>query len=267
MAVSWALKLERAEKHLKDIEDMLAVIGAPGPYTGSVRVEEQPGDFPVAHILDIAGPEDPMLPVVIGDCLFNMRSALDHVAVASVPADRRFEAQYPIFERDPFQTTGSGKRKRLARPRDHKSWVRYTTGMSPDVVAFVKFTQPYNNARAGTSPNDHALAVLGKFQNADKHRSLNVVSHGLCDVTVIADDGKTTGSEKIDGPFERSMLNNGTKIASSKPEVKVEIMGSLVVALACPPEERHREIPGALREIYRVVKIIVEKVAELGNLA
>jgi hypothetical protein len=99
-----------------------------------------------------------------GDCVTNLRSALDHLVYAfairdtgnSVPPDSR-KLQFPICDsREAFD--GDVRRKRLQ-------------GLSVKAQAFVERAQPYHRSHQSLPP---VLTVLREFNDLDKHRLLNV---------------------------------------------------------------------------------------------
>ena len=54
--------------------------------------------------LDLSAVQPPseLLPIVIGDYLFDVRSALDHLIVSIAPRKHRYNVSFPIFRRDPL---------------------------------------------------------------------------------------------------------------------------------------------------------------------
>jgi hypothetical protein len=96
--------------------------------------------------------------IIIGDCLHNLRSALNHLACALVIVNGKRgctkDTEFPVFrEADAWDTRKAGARK--------------TKGMSDDARDLIIGVQPY--ARSDTPDND-PLWVLHDLNNADKHR-------------------------------------------------------------------------------------------------
>ena len=105
---SWHLKVERADRHLEEIKSAMADYASKQPFR-AVRAR-QPKDQ--RHIwlyrLEMTEEPDPMIPVIIGECLYDLRSALDHLAVAMVPRNRRSSAAFPIEWTDPWEKDATG---------------------------------------------------------------------------------------------------------------------------------------------------------------
>lgn len=99
--------------------------------------------------------------VVLGDCLHNLRSALDHLICqltlleGGTMADCE-KTQYPIASKSEEQFEGIADYRIPMLSKRHR--------------AMVKQTQPY---RAGDDASAHPLSVLAELSNADKHRVLN----------------------------------------------------------------------------------------------
>jgi hypothetical protein len=83
--------------------------------------------------------------IVLGDLLFNVRSALDHLAVACAPQARKRQAGFPLYENQP-------------RSDEQRKFESMTRGMAPQAVSVIEYKQPYNvhnrtpKVRVGGSP-------------------------------------------------------------------------------------------------------------------
>ncbi|HLY68074.1 MAG TPA: hypothetical protein VKU60_21220, partial [Chloroflexota bacterium] len=182
MADSWRLKLDRAEKHLKEFEVKVGDYIKRYPYVPE-RIKCNKKHHCWRYVLRVTEQPDPELAIALGDVIHNMRSALDHLATALVPTRRRYSASFPIIL-DNIEDAA------LPTPYDLKSRAAFdtaVTGMPAKAIAIVKAFQPYR-AGADRDPRFHALAILSRWENADKHRQLLVVSSGLDEggITVIA---------------------------------------------------------------------------------
>lgn len=99
--------------------------------------------------------------VILGDCVHNLRSALDHLICQLTllnggTMDDCAQTQFPIASKDEAQFEA------MANYR--------IPGLSKKHRAIVKMTQPY---RAGDRAASHPLSVLAELSNADKHRLIN----------------------------------------------------------------------------------------------
>lgn len=111
-------------------------------------------------------PDDPAIPLLIGDCAHNARQCLDHlayrlaVAVAkSDPPPNEETTEFPIMGKDRHQFDSCLSQKigpKKAIPRD--------------LYALLERLQPYNGGDA------EAFAVLQLLDNTDKHRFAPVVA-------------------------------------------------------------------------------------------
>lgn len=144
------LKVERADKHIDDLERQIATFSDAGPYTFSHRDDAQRGErtFYVHFTKQI--PDD--FSLIIGDALHNMRSALDHLAThlveIGIPPKVK-NPYYPIFE-----TAEEYEAEKL----------RKVKGARPEAIKAIDATQPYKRG------NGWALFDLHTLNNRDKHR-------------------------------------------------------------------------------------------------
>lgn len=193
---SWVLKLERAVEHMKTIENEVAIFLSKSPYSAALDPNPQPW-YPMQggllnEIYYIRGyvrqQPPPELNPIIGECLYNLRSGLDHIAthLAGVKADAKTE--FPIFTdreaywhgRSPrYLPTGSPLLSKSGRPqfRHFTSGREKVHGMSHRARAFIEHIQPYQG-RYGLSVR-HPLAVLADLMNQDKHRFPNLMGAGI----------------------------------------------------------------------------------------
>src|SRR5947208_16718341 len=92
---TFLMKLTRADEHLKVLHDEVADFMAIHPYE-VVTQQDGPRRNISAKVVYQHAPPDRLL-MLIGDVLYNLRSALDHLAwsLAGTHADARTE--FPIF--------------------------------------------------------------------------------------------------------------------------------------------------------------------------
>jgi len=214
---SWRLKLYRAEEHLADLKEM---IGIPiGRWACPVtEVLNASGKHEYALVLPTLVPQN--VPILAGELLFNVRSALDQLTCALIAGDDKGKAQFPVFTEDPDeidQMTGGH-----AHPNARSLWGSYTKGVAGPAKAEMRRMQPFEQARtAHMAPRHHSLAVLYELQNADKHCQL-VFDRPTLKRTVIKVDG-----EVVD--CATPGLHDGTVIAVTETRVSVEAEGEVVV--------------------------------------
>jgi hypothetical protein len=253
---SWWLKLDRAQQHLAEIQGIVARMTDPDLTHVGVNKQNE-GDLWVytvdAHI------EIPrMLRLMIGDFMFDLRSALDHIAAANPPLGKRGYGQFPIFTVD---VSVGGSPESAANPELHRGWERTKAKIDPTVFALIESVQPYKMALVeATNPEDDALAVFNTLHNADKHTNLSFVSTGIRDfrtyITTDLDDAV------FDGPVmpNDAMLPNGARVFTHEFEMDVQLVGTILVAVSGEPNGSYRPVPGTFVDMYDTVKAILLKV-------
>ena len=127
------------------------------------------------HMGQIEVPED--FPIVFGDFLFNVRSALDHLMVSIAPNKRKGSTEFRICTKDPLEIDDRGQE---VRPDEAVRWRSTVKGFPDGFEEAFRSIQPLAEAdRHGQPAEDHALAILSALQNADKHRWLTTVYQGV----------------------------------------------------------------------------------------
>ena len=171
--------------------DIIRTVTTTGQYVPIYHaVNRLTGDF----VLEITKPPDPQIAIVLGDLLFNIRSALDHIAVACAPANRRRQAGFPLYDKRP-------------EGDDQKKFESMTRGMASEALAVIEYEQPYNVQNRASNMRQEsveALFALNALQDADKHRSLAVLVAGISDPKV-----QVTGAVRL-WDFSRIHRTRGT---------------------------------------------------------
>jgi hypothetical protein len=148
------VKIERAKKHVDDLEAAVVSLGEPSfntislefePGTGETRLESRP--------LHIYGPD---IPTIAGDAIHNLRCALDHLAFQLVTVGITFgeqrvkpwqDIQFPIFN-----SPGTYESRKA----------RCVEGARKEAVDAIDRLKPY---KGGNEP----LWLLRQLDNTDKH--------------------------------------------------------------------------------------------------
>lgn len=175
-STSWWLKVDRAQKHLREFERAIGRPRKRRPYTEDVRIEPDSGHYRWSVRLQVTGDPDFGLAVIAGDVLHNLRTALDHCAVAVAPPQQASVAAFPLVTEDFWCEDESGRFIRTddeAR-RGREIFARRTKGMPDGALAVVESAQPYR--RAG-DPRLSPLGLLSRLENADKHRQLLITQY------------------------------------------------------------------------------------------
>jgi hypothetical protein len=148
------MKTERAETHLKQLQEVLAGFLA-NPYTDTEPDDEKRG----LHIVRIALNTAPKtVPTLIGDYAYNLRSALDQLAWQLSLLSGRTPSRSSSF---PIHTGDTTK--------DRERFMRCTWDIPCEAIEAIKLLQPYQRGKAFKS---HPLWQLNKLCNLDKHATI-----------------------------------------------------------------------------------------------
>lgn len=134
---------------------------------------------------------DPEWSDMIGDCVHNFRSALDHIAWQLVIANGGTpgrETSFPILSAPPSKT------------------LKIAGGIGPAALKVIEAVQPYN----GTDAGEH-LKLLSDLDIFDKHREILVAVANVRSASTNAD----LGNPLLDGrmTFTRQPIEHGTIVA------------------------------------------------------
>lgn len=140
--------------------------------------------------------------LILGDCVHNLRAALDHLICQVTLLDSGegadcSQTQYPIASKSEAQFEGMADKR--------------IPGLSPKHRAIVKMTQPY---QAGDGFESHPLHVLAQLSNADKHRLINPTYSAMKSRADSVLD-KLVGSYQGEGPspvYSWWMLERGSRL-------------------------------------------------------
>jgi len=232
-------KLARADAHFADIERAIQ---------GFVDYEPDriPGEFDSnlpgyvfyeqrdSAALDWLGP-------IIGDCVHNLRAALDYLVWGLTPVSIQqsklaTKVEFPIYT-------------------DEVGWNRWALakmpGTDPLAQAAIKCLQPFNgpdcrpNFAMGTHPKDRPLWHLFDLDNWDKHRSLNLALHvyagrfdGFDDFGVLMPKNVF-----IPGSFERGAVLARVQIPLARPNVGVHFVATSDIRFDGHGPESVRSVP------------------------
>ena len=246
-------KLARAEHHLEAIQAEVASFVAPNPV-------QFVSDYDAARQQIVIKPSPALFErrdhwsVVIGDCVHNLRSALDHLAHqlvilgGGVPRSGRGGTAFPILDS-------------AVGPNGGPRQVRVEGGVAPAVQARIEALQPYVRS---DPVDDDPLWVLSELDNMDKHRelattvtamegfSLGIVS--MRDLDVAFENVGFSGS--FDPKTELARLE--ATVTGPNPEMQMKATGPIHVALDASVKVSQPLIPTleALRD--EVVDVVAD---------
>jgi hypothetical protein len=146
------IKIQRARKHLHDLETETAAHFAANPPEFDMQLESTPGFLGIRTSFRIPGAPE-ALGAIVGDVIHNLRAALDLSACEIVKAAGQPDGDvYFPFCKDEIELDSMIKRKRFDRA-------------GPDAVALLHELKPYHNGNA-------MLRVLHDLDIRDKHQAL-----------------------------------------------------------------------------------------------
>jgi hypothetical protein len=270
---SWRLKVARAEKHLDEIKCEMLRYSESHPYDVVPARQSKRKPNVRRFQLRLLKQPDPMLAVVLGDFLYTLRSALDHIAGATVPSKFKYQTSFPIESKAIWKREG---RKYIVRdPNARRRFKSAIRGMPAGARAAIERAQPYNMV---VGPEEIvALSVLSRLENADKHRNLVLLTPGLDDIemTVAVPDnfpqidvqnahsvqrlGNTitirfdAGGPCEDGTELFSFTSPGPTLAG---EMHMHVRGRAAVAIYIPEMDGHLKMPDILDDLLDQVEMI-----------
>jgi hypothetical protein len=263
---SWWLKIKRAEKHLADLENEIAVYAARRPYEARRVIQAKSNPNHYRFDLHITEPPDPCLAIIIGDILHNARSALDHITVGIAPKNRKSKAGFPVLAKDLWLKNGRCFVYRERRDVDaRRSYNSKVKGIVPGARAIIEAAQPYN--RGGTA-NRQPLAFLNALENADKHRELLVIAAGAGSALVSARIRGGQVDYSAPPPDPPGFFKDGAVVAEydflhaeappiAESEMKVEFSGTLTIAIRVGEKDGYALALPVLREMLTDVQQVL----------
>lgn len=249
MVPSWRRKYDRAEEHFQLFLAEFADHAARYPY--GIRVQRHPDPKVITLHLSIEKfPDLDRWSLLLGDCIHNLRSTLDHliyraainVAKADPPPDEKILA-FPVRPQDSW---------RLGLLRQNGPFMAVFNGLRPHIRPEWKGLQP--------------LTVLEELDNFDKHRTLNVmyaqptsVNYGIYTIAepirfIDADCFPYFGPLQPDAELARCVA------AEPIPDVKVEWHQTVAPLISHSPGSDGRDTSGAIdliQALSREVEVVM----------
>lgn len=162
------VKLARATHHSKALGTEIQVWttrqGERPPF--EIRFEENDAVNQLIFLIGRVDPLPSMWSLIVGDAIFNYRSALDYAAWQMVAAGTNPNPGPKVEEGIAFPI-------QMHEARFPEMVRRRLPGIRPDHLAVVKRHQPYS---LGPDAAKHPLQVLSNLSRHDKHRGIVIVS-------------------------------------------------------------------------------------------
>ena len=165
---SAAAKVTRAEAHLNSLRSAIR------DYAGTELAKFVP-QTDSEEIVDISIEPPPAITIIAGEIVYQLRSALDHLAFdlvqknssgINLPKDWFKRCEFPLLVDVP---THGNPPTPYPIPVPYERFERMLPGISAAAFAFIESVQPYH--RLGTA---NVLRLLAQLWILDKHRYLNV---------------------------------------------------------------------------------------------
>ena len=148
-------KIQRAKRHLATVKREVRAYKGSHPEVVEAKLDPS---IPGYRLYAKIRPPRIGISVIIGDFLFDLRSALDHLArglvetEGNVPVDTGTpRTMFPVFDKQPKKLIVAG-------------------GVDPNALAIVERLQPYQRPDWWLSE----LWILNELHNIDKHRTLHL---------------------------------------------------------------------------------------------
>ncbi|HZQ25987.1 MAG TPA: hypothetical protein VFA89_24555 [Terriglobales bacterium] len=152
------LKIERANKHIDDLESLVSAFLGRDFYSLGIKPKPQ-----IEHVAYYVTRVDPMpadISLVIGDALHNLRSSLDHLAwqLVEVSGGIPDKIDFPITKTRQQYDSAFGKRE--------------VTQIRPEILDLIRKIQPYRST-------DDTLWHLHQLDIMDKHKLIVPIACAL----------------------------------------------------------------------------------------
>jgi hypothetical protein len=112
----------------------------------------------------------PIIGLLMGDCVHNLRTALDHIVFALISTNQTRPSGTPnartMF---PIRDTAAGYCHQVEK-------LKRIDGLHDEAAALIDRLRPYHARERGDDHTTHPLWILDKLENIDKHRRLAMVS-------------------------------------------------------------------------------------------
>jgi hypothetical protein len=116
--------------------------------------------------------------LVLGEFLYNLRSALDYIAGDLVKPSLRTKSDYPFFNQRIWEVPIGNETDEKRRADDRRKWAFIEREMPAAAVEIIKRFHPPDGRPKSTEPM-YQLSILNALSNKDRHRNLNTTAAGL----------------------------------------------------------------------------------------
>jgi hypothetical protein len=235
-------KLERAYERLAEVESRVASFTASSKHR--IVVQKDPATGRTRVVLESAENVPVEINLAFGDCVHNLRSALDHLmgllVLKLVPGADPDHIYFPIRENE---------KALISALKDGKVGKAMATPIGQKIGAsIVNDLKPYGAL-------DNPFRALTKLDNIDKHRLLLTVS-ALAGVTF---DGRI-GSNYFSGCSARSKLGSNSVLIDSDLGMECNLQPTFDVLIAEPELPPNQSLIPMLKSLAEVVCKAIESI-------
>jgi hypothetical protein len=263
---SWWLKIDRAKQHFREFELEAKRYSDRRSYRAERVGYRKNNRQHWRYVLRITEQPPRTLSPILGDAFHNLRSALDHIAAALVPSERRSHSQFPILTVDLWALNEVGEFV-VTDDQPRERFERCVRGMPPEAIAKLLELQPY--ARYPDRPEGFPISLIQRFDNADKHSRLIAFASGLSLITLEIQAGKL--GAPIHLPYaalvnDRSVYEDGAELFNDEaapfgdPQngVQVQIRGTPEITLKVGSGDIHIPAATAFSQCIVIVTVALE---------
>jgi hypothetical protein len=157
-------KLLRAAKHLRAIKRCISAYSASEPHKIMAKSKGK-------KKLNIPAPPPKEVSLIAGEMVYQMRSALDHLAFEVIKLNPRIATISPKWDTHCEFPLRVLLPKNCSSPIAKSAFSRELPGISDKAFAFIESVQPYYSSGG----INNCLRFLFHLSNIDKHRRMNLV--------------------------------------------------------------------------------------------
>ncbi len=235
-------KMVRAKEHLDTLQVEAGVFFERNKPKFILKSNEQ--NAWIVHYIEDSIPPI-RLGVLLGECVFNIRSALDNLVCGLIRTSNShapcINTQFPIFS---------------VESKWESKWRGYLKGVDPAAQKLIRDLQPC--FRMSAAPENDPLSILNVLCNSDKHRAVTLTLAYSQDLTVAvhANDGKVDVRRATEPLYAGDVHTIPLKLnpASIQPSARVEAGGTGILIIREIGPWGQRPVWSVLTDLYEYVR-------------